>query len=351
MSQRALFSWQSTERLCTGKMTFFWHTHRGLNPNCKHLIFWRFFPFFPPPELELTLVGITVQQGCDSGGNAAEQFLLFGIMVIWGYAAYLLRPFHKYTEQRGMKCIFLNTKTTHRCTTIFFSVEKKQMSTIALKDNDHHLATEIFVHMTSQIHAAPLTFSLPSHLIIILFRFSLLLYSLPSHCLPLPLYPGGRDQQHGVRLPSIYSFRLFMLCIHNLAEASHHTHHASTSPMLPASLCVYKIMCFLSIYAPTLSFNSLLSAAGFVVHILSSLACLSAPSRQYECHVACLYSMSIIIPTTKRNSKGERERQRNWHTLVYPSYHGLPITRTSNQSHHFQQVVHWSQIETAVVAQ
>lgn len=73
--------------------------------------------------------------------------------------------------------------------------------------------------------------------------------------------------------------------------------------------CVYKIMCFLSIYVPTLSFNSLLSAAGFVVHILSSLACFSAPSRQYECHVACLYSMSIIIPTTKHNSKGERERE------------------------------------------
>lgn len=125
MSQRAPFSWQSTERLCTGKMTFFSQTHGGLNPSCKHLIFWRFSPFFLPSELELPLVGITVQQGCDSGENAAEQFLLFGIMVIWGYAAYLLRPFHKYTEQRGMKCIFLNTKTTHRCTTIFFSVEKK----------------------------------------------------------------------------------------------------------------------------------------------------------------------------------------------------------------------------------
>lgn len=149
MSQRAPFSWQSTERLCTGKMTFF-DRHTGvLIPAASIWYFGDFSLFSPPSELELPLVGITVQQGCDSGENAAEQFLLFGIMVIWGYAAYLLRPFHKYTGQRGMKCIFLNTKTTHRCTTKFFSVEKKQMSTIALKDNDHHLATEIFVHMTS----------------------------------------------------------------------------------------------------------------------------------------------------------------------------------------------------------
>lgn len=112
--------------------------------------------------------------------------------------------------------------------------------------------------------------------------------------------------------------------------------------------CVCVIMCFLSIYAPTLSFNSLLSAAGFVVHILSSLACLSAPSRQYECHVACLYSMSIIIPTTKHNSKGEREWEKLKHSglsiLSWPFYH-------QDQQSEPPQVVHWSHNQTAVVAQ
>lgn len=106
-----------------------WHffdRHTGvLIPAASIWYFGDFSLFSPPSELELPLVGITVQQGCDNGEDAAEQFLLFGIMVIWGYAAYLLRPFHKYAEQRGMKCIFLNTKTTHRWTTIFFSVEKK----------------------------------------------------------------------------------------------------------------------------------------------------------------------------------------------------------------------------------
>lgn len=113
------------------------------------------------------------------------------------------------------------------------------MSTIALKDNDHHLATEIFVHMTSPHPHCPFDIlsAISSHYYSFPFLPSPLFTSIPLPSL-LPLYPGGRDQQHGVRLSSIYSFRLSMLCIHNLAEASHHTHHASTSPMLPASLCL-----------------------------------------------------------------------------------------------------------------
>lgn len=106
--------------------------------------------------------------------------------------------------------------------------KKKQMSTIALKDNDHHLATEIFVHMTSPHPHCPFDIlsAISSHYYSFPFLPSPLFTSIPLPSL-LPLYPGGRDQQHSVRLPSIYSFRLSMLCIHNLAEASHHTHHAS----------------------------------------------------------------------------------------------------------------------------
>lgn len=193
-----------------------------------------------------------------------------------------------------------------------------------VKDSDHHLATEIFVHMTSTL---PLWHSL-CHLISLLF-FSVSPFAPLFTSIPLPStssLPWGEGSAAWCSPPFYLLFRLSMLCIHNLAEASHHTHHPSTSPMLPASLCVYKIMCFLSIYAPTLSFNSLLSAAGFVVHILSSLACLSAPSRQYECHVACLYSMSIIIPTTKHSSKGEeRATEKLTHSglsiLSWPFYH------------------------------
>lgn len=109
-----------------------------------------------------------------------------------------------------------------------FLWKKKQMSTIALKDNDHHLATEIFVHMTSPHPHCPFDIlsAISSHYYSFPFLPSPLFTSIPLPSL-LPLYPGGRDQQHGVRLPSIYSFRLSMLCIHNLAEASHHTHHAS----------------------------------------------------------------------------------------------------------------------------
>lgn len=111
---------------------------------------------------------------------------------------------------------------------ILFCGKKKQMSTIALKDNDHHLATEIFVHMTSPHPHCPFDIlsAISSHYYSFPFLPSPLFTSIPLPSL-LPLYPGGRDQQHGVRLPSIYSFRLSMLCIHNLAEASHHTHHAS----------------------------------------------------------------------------------------------------------------------------
>lgn len=111
---------------------------------------------------------------------------------------------------------------------ILFCGKKKQMSTIALKDNDHHLATEIFVHMTSPHPHCPFDIlsAILSHYYSFPFLPSPLFTSIPLPSL-LPLYPGGRDQQHGVRLPSIYSFRLSMLCIHNLAEASHHTHHAS----------------------------------------------------------------------------------------------------------------------------
>lgn len=111
---------------------------------------------------------------------------------------------------------------------ILFCGKKKQMSTIALKDNDHHLATEIFVHMTSPHPHCPFDIlsAISSHYYSFPFLPSPLFTSIPLPSL-LPLYPGGRDQQHGVRLPSIYSFHLSMLCIHNLAEASHHTHHAS----------------------------------------------------------------------------------------------------------------------------
>lgn len=111
---------------------------------------------------------------------------------------------------------------------ILFCGKKKQMSTIALKDNDHHLATEIFVHMTSPHPHCPFDIlsAISSHYYSFPFLPSPLFTSIPLPSL-LPLYPGGRDQQHGVCLPSIYSFRLSMLCIHNLAEASHHTHHAS----------------------------------------------------------------------------------------------------------------------------
>lgn len=111
---------------------------------------------------------------------------------------------------------------------ILFCGKKKQMSTIALKDNDHHLATEIFVHMTSPHPHCPFDIlsAISSHYYSFPFLPSPLFTSIPLPSL-LPLYPGGRDQQHGIRLPSIYSFRLSMLCIHNLAEASHHTHHAS----------------------------------------------------------------------------------------------------------------------------
>lgn len=195
------------------------------------------------------------------------------------------------------------------------------------------------------IHTAPLTFSLPSHLIIILFRFSLLLYSLPSHCLPFFLYTLGGEISSMVFASLLSTLSAFPCCA-SITSLKPPTTRIMP-PMLPASLCLCDHVFSIHL-CPTLSFNSLLSAAGSVVHILSSLACLSAPSRQYECHVACLYSMSIIIPTTKHNSKGEREWEKLKHSglsiLSWPFYH-------QDQQSEPPQVVHWSHNQTVVVAQ
>lgn len=113
---------------------------------------------------------------------------------------------------------------------ILFCGKKKQMSTIALKDNDHHLATEIFVHMTSPHPHCPFDIlsAISSHYYSFPFLPSPLFTSIPLPSL-LPLYPGGRDQQHG----ALSAFP----CCASITSLKPPTTRIMP-PMLPASLCL-----------------------------------------------------------------------------------------------------------------
>lgn len=90
-------------------------------------------------------------------------------------------------------------------------------------------------------------------------------------------------------------------------------------PSLHAAKCTWSMTLF--ICALTSSVFSLFSVSSILWCAPSYHPSLCAPSEWYQQRVACLYSISITLPTTKVNSEWERDWNR--HCLVDPSNHGL----------------------------
>lgn len=130
------------------------------------------------------------------------------------------------------------------------------------------------------------------------------------------------DSQEGINSTLYVTPLSFFFICHSIFKPSHaiaitlrihYLAHASLPPHPSFHPCCQVYMVYVSIYALTLSVYSLLSVSctlccapplSFALPPIS----LCVPSEWYQQHVACLYSISITLPTTKVNCEWERER-------------------------------------------